>query len=337
MYRILKGGDYFVSMKVPWKKSYIKSHPYLSFSYKENSVIDKNQKLNYSFCPKKYYSFKDELKLNNFGHFGEDFKTKSKKKRVMCLGASTTANNISDGDKDYTYPKLLEEYLNKNSNEEFEVFNCGIGGWMSPDIMINFMLNLIQLKPDYVILYHGYNDLQIFLMDEFKRDYSAGRGNLGDVISKIKLSYYLPKIKGLHSYEFLKDKLFGTGNIRNDVFSMTTKQKINYDNEYKDLSIENDILKNILIICKHYNIKCILSSFAYYNTKTTESLKLNKGVNKQNHLRKKLANEFKYPFVNQSVLNKNKDNFVDSIHFSPKGMKSLAERFGKKILEINND
>ena len=47
--------------------------------------------------------------------------------RIMCLGASTTANNISDGKEDYSYPKLLEDYLNKNSDKRFEVFNCGIG------------------------------------------------------------------------------------------------------------------------------------------------------------------------------------------------------------------
>ena len=169
IYRFITGRSYFVSLKMPWKKSYIKTHPYLSFSYKENSVIDNNQKLNYSFCPEKYESFKEPLKINNFGHFGNNFTKTTNKKRVMCLGAPTTANNISDGNVDYSYPKILENYLN-NKNKNFEVLNCGIGGWMSPDIVINFILNLIHLKPDYVVLYHGYNDLQVYLMDNFKRD-----------------------------------------------------------------------------------------------------------------------------------------------------------------------
>jgi hypothetical protein len=117
--------DYFVSLKFKWKDSYITSHPFLSFSYKKNSKINKNQKLPYPLHYNKFYSYKNPLNINNFGHFGEDFNIKKDKIRVMCLGASTTANNISDGEKDYSYPKLLEKYLNKNSNKKFEVLNCG--------------------------------------------------------------------------------------------------------------------------------------------------------------------------------------------------------------------
>ena len=174
-------------------------------------------------------------------------------------------------------------------------------------------------------------------MDNFKRDYSEGRKNLGEILHKIKFSSYLPKIKFWHSYEFLKDKLFGTGNIRNDVFSMTTKQHINYDGEYSDLNVENDILKNILIICNYYGIKCILSSFAYFNDNSYHSNKLETGVKKQNKLRKKLSKELNCSFVDQNKFIKDKKYFVDSIHFSPFGMELLANNFGKEIMRIDKN
>ena len=326
--------NYFVSLKFKWDESHVTTHPFLSFSYKKNSVIDKNQKLPYPLHYNKFYSYKNKLNINNFGHFGEDFKTKKGKVRVMCLGASTTANNISDRDKDYSYPKMLEDYLNKNSNENFEVFNCGIGGWTSADIFINFVLNLIKLSPDYVVLYHGYNDLHLYLMEDFQTDYQHGRKNLGEVIHKIKRAYFLPKIKFLHSYEFLKDKLFGTGNIRNDVLKLITKDEIDYTKEYEDLKHQSDIFEYLIILCQKFNIKVLLSSFCHYNFDNSFELnKVEKGINIENNHMKNLSEKFNCDFINQdNLIPKDKKHFVDSIHFTPSGMNKLAKNFGKVIL-----
>ena len=67
----------------------------------------------------------------------------------------------------------------------------------------------------------------------------------------------LPKIKFLHSYEFVKDKLFGTGNIRNDVLRLITKNKINYTNKYKDFKTQRDIIEQLIILCYVNKIKPI--------------------------------------------------------------------------------
>ena len=327
--------NYFVSLKFKWKDSHVTAHPFLSYSYKKNSVIDKNQKLPYPLHYNKFFSYKHPLNINNLGHFGNDFINKKDKIRVMCLGASTTANNISDGKKDYSYPKMLEEYLNKNSDKEFEVFNCGIGGWTSVDIFINFVLNLIQLSPDYVVVYHGYNDLHLYLMDDFQTDYQHGRKNLGEVIHKIKRAYFLPKIKFLHSYEFLKDKLFGTGNIRNDVLNMITKEKIDYTQKYKDLKHQSKMFEYLIILCQKFNINVLLSSFCHYNFDNSFELnKIEQGIDIENKFMKELSKKFKCDFVNQdNLIPKSKKYFVDSIHFTPSGMKELSKNFGKVILK----
>lgn len=328
--------NYFVSLKFKWNNSHVTTHPFLSFSYKKNSVIDKNQKLPYPLHYNKFYSYKNPLNINNFGHFGDNFLPKDKNKiRVMCLGASTTANNISDGKKDYTYPKMLEEYLNENSDKKFEVLNCGVGGWTSIDIFINFVLNLIKLSPDYIILYHGHNDLHLYLMNEFSDDYQHGRKNLGEVIHKIKKAYFLPKIKFLHSYEFLKDKLFGTGNIRNDVLKLITKDNIDYTKQYFDLSRQKDIFEYLIVLCNNFNTNVILSSFCYYNWDNSfESSKIESGIDVENKLMKDLSIKFNCDFVNQNqLINKNKKNFVDSMHLTPDGMEKLSENFGKVILK----
>jgi len=323
---------YHVSIKQAWKDSYVIPHPFISFAYKRNSKIRKNQKLPYPLHPNKFYSFKNPLKINSLGHFGPEPEKEKTKLRVLCIGASTTANNISDGHIDYSYPSILQEYL----GDKYEVLNCGIGGWTSADILINFQLNLLKLKPDVVVLYHGYNDLQYHLMQNIQTDYSHGRRNLGEVINNIKNVSRLPKIKIWHSYEYIKDKIFGTGNVRNDVLKLINKLPIDYLKSYKSLDIEKDILENIFILCKHHKIKLVTSSFVYYNYKQDMvSNKLQKGVELENENIKTLSKQYKATYIdNDNIVPKINEYFVDSMHFTPKGMNLLAVSFGNSIKKI---
>ena len=49
---------------------------------------------------------------------------------------------------------------------------------------------------------------------------------------------------------------------------------------------------------------------------------------------KELSKKFKCDFVNQdNLIPKSKKYFVDSIHFTPSGMKELSKNFGKVILK----
>jgi len=315
---------------MPWKDSYVVPHPFLSFSYKKNTTINKNQKLPYPIHTNKFFSFKEPLNINNFGHFGKDFTLdKNGKIRVLCLGASTTANNISDGEGDYTYPKFLQEYL----GDEYEVLNCGIGGWTSVDIFINFVLNLIQLSPDYVILYHGYNDLPLYLMGDFESDYQHGRKNIGEVVYKLKLVNLLPKIKFFHLYEFIKDKLFGSGNARNDVLRLITENKIDYTNKYFKFKTQKNVIEQLVTLCKNNNIIPILSSFCYYDyERNLESSRVREGVKLENEDIKSISKKYNCIYVDQNNSIPKKDyNFVDSIHFTPMGMDRLAKNFGDVI------
>ncbi|MGE0617006.1 MAG: SGNH/GDSL hydrolase family protein [Bacteriovoracia bacterium] len=341
-YRRKHGHDYHVSFKLPWKKMYVVSHPYLSFAYKRNTVIDRNQKLPYELHYHRFSSFKQPLRLNNLGHFGKDFSPQKDPRtlRVACIGASTTANNIADDERDYTYPALLEAHLQAKFkaagiDREIEVLNCGIGGWTSPDIFINFTLNVLPLKPDYIVLYHGFNDLHLYLTPSFHTDYSHSRKNLGEVLAKIRLSARLPKIPFLHAYESTKDRIFGTGNVRNDVLRMITATEPDYDREFQDLGVEKDILKHIVVLARHYGIEVLIGSFVHYNyQKNPVADKFGEGVRIQNRHRQEIAEELGVDFVDQArSFTMDKEYFVDSIHFSPAGMKRLAENFGDALFE----
>lgn len=340
VYRKRHGRNYHVALKFRWNDSHVVTHPFLSFSYRRNHVISKNQTLPYDLHPNRYHSFKNPLRLNNYGHFGPDFhlgKTPGTL-RIACLGASTTANNISDGVRDYCYPSILSGLLNEGLHPfglKAEVLNCGIGGWVSADILINFCLNIVHLRPDYVILYHGFNDLHLGLMPEFKTDYSHGRRNLGEVVHLIKRAYRLPKIRFWTSYEWLKDRLLGTGNIRNDVLSMITSRKPDYKMAFQGLDAQQENFRSLLAICSRHGTRPVLSSYAIYpHGESSVLTRMAEGVDLENAKMLDLAREFEAIHVDQaSLIPKTPGNFVDAIHFTPEGMTLLAANFSRAILD----
>src|SRR5438270_6511117 len=107
--------------------------------------------------------------FNNFGFVGRDFACAKPPGviRIAALGASTTA----DG-----YPAMLEEYLNAGvaaQSNRFEVMNFGQGYWTSAHVLVNFVLNVIDFAPDYIIIHQAANDQHARAPEtEFRGDYS---------------------------------------------------------------------------------------------------------------------------------------------------------------------
>ena len=72
-------------------------------------------------------------------------------KKIICHGDSLT--EASDLDKNYTWPTLVENRLN------LQVINSGIGGDTSGGMLSRFYPDVVQHKPDLVIILGGTNDL----------------------------------------------------------------------------------------------------------------------------------------------------------------------------------
>ncbi len=91
---------------------------------------------------------------NNLGFSGRDFAYAKDEGvvRVACVGGSTTESG---------YPEQLEDYLNEHGVTEqvlYEAFNFGVSGWSSFQVSINFMLNVTDFEPDYVVVHSAWND-----------------------------------------------------------------------------------------------------------------------------------------------------------------------------------
>lgn len=107
--------------------------------------------------------------FNNFGFIGRDF-TYAKSPgvvRIATLGGSTTM----DG-----YPATLETFLNRDdadARERYEVMNFGISYWTSAHSLVDFVLNVVDFRPDYVVVHDGWNDMKVrHAGPDFRGDYS---------------------------------------------------------------------------------------------------------------------------------------------------------------------
>ena len=90
---------------------------------------------------------------NRFGFPDQDFQyaRAPRSLRIACLGGSTTAG---------AYPGQLEAWLQARVPDGWtvEVYNFGMGGWTSAHSLTNYILNVVDFQPDYVVFHHAHND-----------------------------------------------------------------------------------------------------------------------------------------------------------------------------------
>lgn len=98
------------------------------------------------------------FRTNNYGFRDSDFIVPKPEGvvRVLCIGASTTEEGISNEE---TYPNFLETILRKYfATDKIEVFNCGISG-MTLRKHVAKLPEYILFDPNIVIIYEGVNDV----------------------------------------------------------------------------------------------------------------------------------------------------------------------------------
>lgn len=324
------------------KDLYIVPHPYLPYVYKPHAVMGNVQASPYPLHKGRFEI--RAVRTNNIRFFYEDVEPRKQPGtvRVMCLGASTTANSIwAVGDpKEYAYPLCLREALARSLGAgRCEVLNCGMGGWTSAEILVNFALNLIDLRPDVVIFYHGLNDLEASLTAPFAPDYAHSRKNFGEAYARIRLASYLPNLRAWKSYAYLKGRFLGFGNVRWDLLSSVRAKPADLDNPFMGLETERRNIEHLIHLCRANGIDVILSTFAYHVYHQVRDdrriLKYQEGVRMENDMLRGLAGCHSLPLVDIAALIPDDDAyFVDTVHFTPAGMQFLADRFASRLAEV---
>ena len=258
--------------------------------------------------------------------------------RINCIGASTTGNYIDCEGKTYSYPLELEKILQSKYGGKIEVNNCGQGGYNSAEILVRFLLQVLDTNPDVVVIYHAYNDARAYLTLDFESDYSHLRRNLGETYWKFDLASKIPNTP-LKFLNFLIEKWMPIDS-RNSLLEQVSKGLFSQNSDPKEgLKTYERNIQYIIDICLARKIPIVLNTYCHFlhDAIKDEPLHVLYGeiVKAENDVMQSLAKKNNLVIVdNASLIPKDEKYFVDSIHFTPEGMTLLAKNISDEIEKI---
>lgn len=147
--------------------------------------------------------------------------------KILCLGDSFTFGEGAP--KGYSYPEQLQKILDNISNKKYIVYNAGIGGQNSSQILKNLENNIQRYKPDVILLMAGINN----------------NNNFSDS------NYFLFKDSSIKTYLFRVDAFFYNLKsyklLRSAIVTVCSKnsKKIKSNNSYSQLIINKEGIKNV--------------------------------------------------------------------------------------------
>jgi lysophospholipase L1-like esterase len=118
---------------------------------------------------------------NSLGYRGDEFAVAKPPGlvRVVLAGGSTTYCDGVPHDHRLSHAFMLQARL-RQAGLAIEVINAGCPGWTSLETVINFQTRLLDLQPDVLIVYDGFNDV----LTRMVWPSSAYRGDLSGWFSR---------------------------------------------------------------------------------------------------------------------------------------------------------
>ena len=212
-----------------------------------------------------------------------------------------------------------------------------MGGYNSAELIVQFILNIIDTKPDYLIITPGFTDIKSYFTPNYDSDYSHSRKNLAEIYWRILVQSKIPK-PPLQYIDFIINEWFPEFNMRNNVLDAVSKGGLDVKiKPEKGLEIFRRNLKIIVDLCKTNDIELVLCTYCMYLYDEIKNDQISslyyKTVLKENKIIKNLAIENNLLLIdNASLMPKENSNFVDSIHYTIKGMKTFAKIISDQLV-----
>jgi lysophospholipase L1-like esterase len=111
--------------------------------------------------------YDSEYRINSLGLRGDEVAIdKGDSYRILAIGESTTFG-ATIAATDRPWPDVLEQRIGETLDcaRPIEVVNAGMGAWNLADSLRRFERDLLPLRPDMVISYHGHNGFKFILRD----------------------------------------------------------------------------------------------------------------------------------------------------------------------------
>lgn len=262
--------------------------------------------------------------------------------RILCLGGSTT--RFVNADSLDRYPSILQQVLDDQYPNKYEVLNAGMDWYTSKHSLINYAAYCRNFKADKVIVMHAINDLY--------RSFSPPDFSIGDYESDYS-HFYGPSINGA------KPKSFSGliyQNFRKIWFGKNVKPRDFELSEFVSITDFEDYLSQLIELVSQDGAQIYLVSqgHMYADNLTKEELNtiwmsrtfceknntfpniksLRMAMDAYNETTQKVARANQVPYIDaDKMLPKNGEHFIDDVHYTTLGSKKLAEMIGKEIVK----
>ena len=243
-----------------------------------------------------------------------------------------------------TYAVHLDSLLNASlPDRRFEVINAGVPGYTSAECLINFSTRVMDLKPDMVIIYLGYNDFKPNRHPDFSGDYAHWRipgervtptGFWADVSSAIerrslffyKLRWNLPEYLGTLQPRHVVERFPRYDTVSDEGIAAFSRNMASIIHIAQANGMDVGLVTEALCISKVHaevNTDWYIDVLNYVPTLTVDGLVDAK--QRYNNAVQTLAETYGLPFLDSgTVVPVSTDYFTDHVHMSIKGHRTLA-------------
>jgi len=231
--------------------------------------------------------------------------------RVVCLGGSTTYGfRVADSE---AWPAVLGRLLSAARPElDIEVVNAGVESYTSAESLARLAFDVLELKPDLLVLHHAANDVRPRRYPGFEPGYGhfrkvwngspEGYAPTGGELSGINFFIQQAPDPAADAAEpgdvLSRLERAGTGSFRRNLISM-------------------------LGVAAAHDVPLVLTTMPYDPASIGSDPGLGPGIDQHNDVLRALAAERDVPLVDLATLFGG-GGFVDPIHLDPKGSRRKA-------------
>ena len=312
-------------------KTRFASHPFLPYTSIPNQYKDI-----FMFRPTINKSVEYKIQNNSFGFRTPEvpFAKKEKTYRIIILGGS---NTFDGPDNEHTWPAILEKKLNeyyKDRGHSVECINLAIDMGMSAQSLINLQLIGVMYEPDLILSADGAGDyygITTFNLKDVMPDYrnrmkkfddKGGTGVQSKLPTWVFYSYF---ISGLT--KFMDEKIVGAG-VHEQIYKNSDEGNAN-----------NTVKSNLVLF--HRNIKLMRGVANEYKSDFCAAiphwLHLDPNLNSFDDSTRVFFKHEKINFLDLEAAIPHDDltYHVDDVHWTLKGLDSVADEWFKKITAEN--
>lgn len=264
--------------------------------------------------------------------------------RIVCLGGSTTQDTTAFVEEGITYPTELQRLLNERLADDrivVETINAGFAAHSTLHMLILLQTELLELKPDVLIVYENINDLTV--------NYFPGP-TLPAYANKFLHPYYLPPEMTVERATLLDHSRFYTWTKAR--LRTVVNRTIRYTDEPLDLPHAHVFRRNLqsmIAVAQAHGIHAVLGQQAlaadqalfekHFRTKSYNTVvvypriaQLVQHFEHYNGIVREVADAHGLTCVNvYERLKYRHDLFADVVHLHAAGSREVAQEFADRI------